>query len=306
MRVAVILTGKAYLPEAWAYQHHLEHAGHKAWLADSVEGAAGADLAICFSLGQQRELHRMGLSAVHEYHSLSAGWLRHGKDLIKRLAAPPAAGRIFSEPHIEQRLRFAPDCPHLLRPMGFDAAIAGCTAAASASHDIVYCGSTSRSGVVDTLEALANAGWKVIVFGKLDDANSRARLHHAGVEIAGAIGRHDVPAALATARFGLNVTPDVAPFNRQASVKTLEYAAAGLGIIANRYAWIEDFAERHGIAVHWLDDVLAQGRTAPDRLEPAPVDLARIAYLEWECLLGRVGFSAFLQRCLAQAGGAGR
>lgn len=302
MRVAILLTGKAYLPEAWAYQRYLQQSGHQAWLAQTVEDAAGADLAICFSLAQQRQLHRLGVPAVHEYHSLSAGRMRWGKDLIKRFAAPPAAGRIFSQPHIERRMGFPQNCPHLLRPMGFDAAISGCAASPGASHDIVFCGSLERTGVVETLERLATTGWKVIAFGMLDNAAHRARLRRAGVEIAGPIARADVPGALASARFGLNVTPDVAPFNRQTSVKTLEYAAAGLGIIANRYAWIAEFAEQHGIAVHWLDEVLMQGREAVDRLTPARADPARIAYLEWDCLLDEAGFIPFLEQALSHSG----
>ena len=40
---------------------------------------------------------------------------------------------------------------------------------------------------------------------------------------------------------GLNFTPDIFPFNVQSSTKTIEYSAAGLGVISNRYIWAETF-----------------------------------------------------------------
>lgn len=73
LNVAIILTGHAYLPEAWAYHRHLAARGWSARVVDDPESARGVDLAIAFSLTQQRALQRLGVPAVHEYHSLSAG-----------------------------------------------------------------------------------------------------------------------------------------------------------------------------------------------------------------------------------------
>ena len=148
LRVAIVLTGQAYLPEAWAYHRHLIAKGCDARVVNGVDEARGADLANSFSLSQHRTLHRMGVPAIHEYHSLSCGRWRLAKDLVKRLAAPPAVGRIFSDEHIAQRMRFGSGRPVLIRPMGFDAAIAGCTAACCPpTHDNVYCGTFDRPGV---------------------------------------------------------------------------------------------------------------------------------------------------------------
>lgn len=238
LNVAIILTGHAYLPEAWAYHRHLAARGWFARVVDDPESAREADLAIAFSLTQQRALQRLGVPAVHEYNSLSAGRWRHVKDAVKRLAAPPAAGRIFSDPHIARRMHFTDGLPVLIRSMGVDAAIFGCLQKAVPTHDIVYCGSFRRAGLADAMIALAQFGWRVIAYGTLEDAHVRQRLESAGVDLPGAITRAQVPAALARARFGLNFTPDVAPLNRQPSVKSLEYAAAGLTIIANRYPWM--------------------------------------------------------------------
>lgn len=294
MQVAIILTGHAYLPEAWAYRDHLGTAGFAARLADAPEDAADADIAIAFSLQHQRSLHRMGIPAIHEYHSLSAGPLRHAKNLAKRFAAPRPRARIFTEAHIRRSLGFGQDVPTLLRPVGIDAGIFGCTATSAPTHDIVYCGSIERNGVVDMMERLASQGWRIIAFGKVPPTVDQARLASIGIDFAGPITRDQIPAALARARFGLNFTPDVPPFNRQTSVKTLEYAAAGLRIIANRYDWMIGFAADHAIAPHWLDDVLAQGRDALVHAPAPAADPQRLAHLEWNRLLETIGFARFV------------
>lgn len=294
LHIAIILTGHAYLPEAWAYRDHLCAAGHAARLVDSPEDAEGADIAIAFSLGHQRRLKQLRIPAIHEYHSLSAGRLRLAKDMAKRFAAPTPRARIFTEEHIRRSLGFAEDVPTLLRPVGVDAAIFGCAAQATPTHDIVFCGSIERRGVVEAMERLARNSWRVIAFGSVPPQIDRPRLSALGIDFAGPIARADVPAALGRARFGLNVTPDVVPFNRQTSVKTLEYAAAGLGIIANRYGWVDQFAADHGVPLLWLDDVLDGGRDAVAQL-PVPVyDPQRLAHLEWNALLELAGFAAFV------------
>ncbi len=294
MHIAIILTGHAYLPEAWAYRDHLCAAGHTARLVDSPEDAAGADVAIAFSLAHQRRLRALGIAAIHEYHSLSAGRMRHAKDLAKRFAAPSPRARIFTEEHIRRSLGFVQDVPTLLRPVGVDAAIFGCTARATPTHDIVFCGSIERQGVIPAMERLAANGWRIIAFGTVPNGVDVARLSAVGIDFAGPIARADVPAALGRARFGLNITPDIVPFNRQTSVKTLEYAAAGLGIIANRYGWVEQFAADHQVPLLWLDDVMRGGRDAVGRLPVPDYDPQRLAHLEWNALLERAGLTGFV------------
>ena len=48
------------------------------------------------------------------------------------------------------------------------------------------------------------------------------------------------------ARYGINYVIDAEPFNQQASVRMLEYAALNLPIVTTRYAWIEQFQQQYG------------------------------------------------------------
>jgi hypothetical protein len=58
----------------------------------------------------------------------------------------------------------------------------------------------------------------------------------------GPVSRDQLPEIYKNARFGLNYTPDIYPYNVQTSTKTLEYLASGLGVISNKYKWSEFFS----------------------------------------------------------------
>ncbi len=296
MHIAILLTGHAYLPEAWAYRDHLLARGHRPLLIDRADDAAGADLAIVFTLSDQWRMHWLGVPAVHEYHSLSAGRGRVIKDIAKRFGAPRPRGRIFTEEPIRRRLGFATRRPTLMRPVGVDAAMIDCARGAQPDHDIVFCGSLQRVGVLPMIEHLARRGWRMLVIGHVPAGIDLAAYATLPISFTGALSRADLPAALARARFGLNVTPDIFPFHRQTSTKCLEYAAAGLGIISNRYRWAEEFAAAFDFPMIWLDDILPLAPDAAHRLSPPPFDTGRIADLRWDRLLDRVGFIDFLAK----------
>ena len=145
-----------------------------------------------------------------------------------------------------------------------------------------------------TIERLARLGRRALVVGSPPPHDDLSRFVGLPVTFAGPLRRADIPAALASARFGLNDTPDVFPYNRQTSIKTLEYAAAGLGIIANRYAWVQDFAVKYEVPILWLDDVIKMGPGAAERLTRTWFDPAQLAQIEWGRLLDSIGFVGFL------------
>ena len=106
-------------------------------LIERVDDAAGCGLAIVFSLRHQWAVRRLGVPAIHEFHSLSAGRARWIKDMVKRHGAPRAVARIFTESHIQDRFDFAETVPTLLRPVGVDAAIFGCATGSEPEYDLI-------------------------------------------------------------------------------------------------------------------------------------------------------------------------
>jgi hypothetical protein len=298
MHVAIVLTGRAYLPEAYAYRRYLTERGHRAECVDRPDAIGDADIAIVFSIRDQWAARRSGAKVVHEYHSLSTGKFKAAKHLVKRMLAPRPAGRIFLNDHVAERYGFQGSTPAIVRPMGIDAEFFDCAVGGSPDKDIVYCGSLGRRGVLSTIAELARRGFTLLVIGDIPDGTDIGAFAGLPVEFTGQLPRDDLPAALARARFGLNVTPDAYPYNIQTSTKTIEYAAAGLGIISNRYRWIDHFARERSAAILWLDRL-----TSPEALAgyvAAPID---VTDLLWSHILDEAGFERFLLSTL-EAGGA--
>lgn len=293
MHVAIVLTGRAYLPEAYAYRRYLIRRGHRAECVAGPDAIGDADIAIVFSIRDQWAAQRSGAKIVHEYHSLSTGRFKAAKHLVKRMLAPRPAGRIFLNDHVAARYGFQGGIPAIVRPMGIDAEFFGCAAGGKPDKDIVYCGSLGRRGVLPTIAGLAGLGFSLLVIGEVPDRTDIGAFTGLPVEFTGQLPREALPAALSRARFGLNVTPDVYPYNVQTSTKTIEYAAAGLGIISNRYRWIEDFAVERGCKPLWLDTL-----DRPDCLSRRPVAPVDVTDLEWSRVLEEAGFEKFLQSML--------
>lgn len=294
MHVAIVLTGRAYLPEAFAYRRYLTERGHRAECVDGPDAIGDADIAIVFSIRDQWAARRSGAKVVHEYHSLSTGRFKAAKHLIKRVLAPRPAGRIFLNDHVAARYGFQGGTPAIVRPMGIDAEFFGCALGSAPDKDIVYCGSLGRSGVLPTIAKLAERGFSLLVIGGVPDGTDLGAFTGLSVEFTGQLPREALPAALARARFGLNVTPDAYPYNVQTSTKTIEYAAAGLGIVSNRYRWIEDFAGERQASILWLDTLETSAQLVT--WVTKPVDASDLL---WSRVLDDAGFEPFLQALLA-------
>jgi hypothetical protein len=290
MHVAIVLTGRAYLPEAYAYSRYLTERGHRAECVDGPDAIGDADIAIVFSIRDQWAARRSGAKIVHEYHSLSTGRFKAAKHLVKRVLAPRPAGRIFLNDHVAARYGFQGNTPAIVRPMGIDAEFFGCATGATPDKDIVYCGSTGRRGVLATIADLAKRGFSLLVVGDVPDSADLGPFIGLPVEFTGQLPRKALPAALARARFGLNVTPDAYPYNIQTSTKTIEYAAAGLNIISNRYRWIEQFADERQANILWLDAL-----SSPDALARFASARVDVTDLLWSRILDDAKFEDFLR-----------
>lgn len=287
MKVAICRSAKAYLPEADAYRRYLTDHGIAARCVDKRSDIEPGELAILFRFEDQfsRDLHAR--RRVHEEHNIPVGLRGAIRSVSLR-----AGGRPDGEIRLEQADDALPDrdCPKLVRPCGVDEAIFAVTPNANPDFDLAYCGSLDRPGVPAEIERLARLGFRIAVYGRIPPGTPQSRMEAAGVQFFGRISRHEVPEALANTRAGLNVTPDRPPWNRQESIKTLEYLAAGLPVVSNRYRWAAQFADARQTAFLWLDDV--EDPASLERHHPARVNLSDRV---WATLLDRVGFIDFLR-----------
>ena len=152
-------------------------------------------------------------------------------------------------------------------------------------YDIVYCGSIAgRNGLIEALRRLAG-NYKVVVVGQVSDLE-RSLLKHENITILGRVERSNLPEIYRNARFGLNYTPNIYPFNIQTSTKTLEYLASGLGVISNRYYWSEEFFRNLKYTPLWIEGDLSLEENHEQKLD--------FSSFSWSSILNDCKFEEFI------------
>lgn len=250
MLIGIPLSKSAYTPEAYAYESYLIKMGHQVQLDYELD--PNNDVNIYFMGTRPFWKKREGRAIeIHEYQSLSTPPYARLKNFAKKIVNKKPSGRIFLNNFVQHDLNFTDDIPYIYRDMGVDEALFQ-SPSENPVYDIVYCGSIAgRNGLIEVLRRLAG-NYKVAVVGQVSDLES-SLLKHENITILGRVERKDLAEIYRNARYGLNFTPNIYPFNIQTSTKTLEYLASGLRVISNRYNWIEVFERSHNLGIIWLD-----------------------------------------------------
>lgn len=286
MKIGIPLSKYAYTPEAYAYEKFLNKHGHSVQLDYELD--PNNDLNIYFMGMRPFWKKKQGTAIeIHEYQSLSTPPYAKSKNLSKKIINRKPAGRIFLNSFVRNDLAFNDNIPFIYRDMGVDEALFQ-SPSKNPLYDIVYCGSISgRSGLIETLLRLAKI-YKVVVVGRITE-QEQALLQVKNITLLGQVSRDQLPEIYRNARFGLNYTPDLYPFNIQTSTKTLEYLASGLGLISNRYTWIENFAKQHALNVKWL------GNFNLDLSSSIKSTTFDIRCYSWDVILNNTAFCEFLE-----------
>ncbi|MEE8097171.1 glycosyl transferase [Acinetobacter baumannii] len=294
MNIGITLKPNAYTPEAFAYQEYLENRGHSIQLDYELD--VNNDINIYF-MGLRPFWSNKKIKAleVHEYQSLSIPPYSKLKDKIKTLVNVKPDGRIFLNKRVNNDLNFNDSIPFIERDMGVDNSLFQIPKA-NAEYDIVYSGSiTGRVGLVDALVKLSIKN-KIIVVGEVEE-NIRLVFKKNNIEMTGRVDRKNLPEIYANARYGLNYTPDIYPFNIQTSTKTLEYLASGLTLITNRYPWVESFCSNLNYQPIWLEDLREN-----DELILKVINTPNMEKYSWNYILKDCNFDDFLKSLLAKKG----
>lgn len=292
MKVFIEKSEYAYVPEAYAYQSFLKNKNFDVSFG-GICSDSNIDIYIKFmgfSPFWSKRYTNKNIMYIHEYHSLSTPPYPKIKDFIKRYFNVQPAARIFLNNTVKESLGFNDDnIPYLFRDMGIDDSLFNINNQ-DAEFDIIYCGSIDgRIGLVDEIIRLANLGFRLLVVGKLSQLNVEKMLHK-NIKLVGAVARQELSFYYAKAKFGLNFTPNIYPYNIQTSTKVLEYCAAGLGVISNRYQWIEQFAKERNANFIYTDQLLSMSD-----VQLFDFNIPDVADLEWHRLLGSIKFDDFLK-----------
>lgn len=294
MNIGITLKPNAYTPEAFAYQDYLKNRGHSIQLDYELD--VNNDINIYF-MGLRPFWSDKKIKAleVHEYQSLSIPPYSIIKDKIKSLVNVKPDGRIFLNERVNIGLNFNDSIPFIERDMGVDDSLFQIPKM-NAEYDIVYSGSiTGRVGLVDVLIRLSKRN-KIIVVGDVEE-NIRLIFKKNNIQMTGRVDRKNLPEIYENAKYGLNYTPDIYPFNIQTSTKTLEYLASGLTLITNRYSWIESFCSDLNYQPIWLEDLSKNDRLILKASSPPNMEK-----YSWNYILKDCNFEKFLKSLLENKG----
>lgn len=232
--IAIEITDQAFLPEAYAYRDYFKQQGLQCDLVYKGDSSALNYDAIMLFHGLHPFWRKYPKYIIGEYHSLSRGSCTRIKDFIKRLINVRADLYSFLNEDVRKKMWFSSETNYITRSMGFSSADFVEFEGQEKLFDIVYCGSY-RSGLAVQLEALANMGLSIALVGPTTP------LKHSNITCFGRKTPKEARKIISQAKYGLNYTPNIFPFNIQDSTKVIEYCAAGLGVITNRYQWINEF-----------------------------------------------------------------
>lgn len=291
MNIGVTLKDNSYTPEAYAYEKFLSKKGWNVQLDLNLD--PNNDINIYF-MGIRPFWRKNNGRAIeiHEYQSLSIPPCAGIKNSLKRLINLKPNGRIFLNETICQNLNFNDNIPLIYRDMGIDEQFFQIPKS-NPDYDIIYSGSVNRLNVPEIILMLAKK-YKVVVVGSIDNL-LKAKLHHPNITLTGRVKRSELPELYANAKFGLNYTPNIYPFNIQTSTKTLEYLASGLHIISNQYQWANSFFQNLMYEPVWIENLLAMGDLNLEEELPLLVD---VKSYEWSQLLEKSKFGQFLAQFL--------
>lgn len=232
--IAIEVTDKAFLPEAYAYRDYFEsHGFFCEFINQGSNEILDYDAVVLFH-GFHPFWRRYPKFIIGEYNSLSTGKYNRIKDLIKRMVNVRSDLYIFLNEEVRQKMWLKSKRKYLIRSMGYNKHDFEEYKFEEKKFDIVYSGSY-RDGLIPYIQKLADLDFKIALVG------FETSFKHKNVSVFKRMSPKQARRIISQACFGLNYTPDIFPLNIQDSTKVIEYCAAGLGVITNKYKWINDF-----------------------------------------------------------------
>lgn len=231
--IAIEKSDKAFLPEAYAYRDYFRKNGYLCEFVDKGSKKALDFDAIILFHGFHPFWKKYPSFIIGDYNSLSTGRLNKFKNILKRIVNVRSDLNVFLNEDVRKNMFFSRKINYVIRGMGYFEKN-NYNISDKKNFDIIYCGSL-RPGVLKEVYRLADLGFLIALVG-IDH-----KYQHLNIKNFGRVNPTEAKNLISQAKYGLNYTPNIFPLNIQDSTKVIEYCAAGLGVITNRYKWINDF-----------------------------------------------------------------
>jgi len=249
-----------YLPEISAYMAYIREQLPSLQAYDSSElkdDFSEADFDIIWKFMGFDRAARPDNFVVHEYGSLSVGNFPRTKNFIKRTINVKPSLRVFLNDTVRQEMGFRDDTEYRLRDMGVNSHFFREAPNPNPEFDFVYSGSLSRGRIIFSMLdhfKTQMKGSKILVVGAVPKDIQEMFGGISNISFTGRLKYEDVPSAITQARYGLNIMPDIYPFNIQTSTKVFEYCAARMPVISTSYGWIKEFEKKSNGKFFYTDN----------------------------------------------------
>ncbi len=294
-KIALIHPGRAYLPELEAYCYYFAQRG---WQIDVLNQITENQL-----LTYDAEWHLLGIDRsskspnrlkIHEYISLSVPPGASLKNWLKRTLNTRPDLRIFHNEAVRQGFKFNDGVPFRFRGAGVGQHFFHTTPTAK-RYDFVYHGAMDPTRQLDRwlplfVERFPN--YSLLLVGEPGYLQQRFSAY-ANIHFAGRVPYAQIPAWLQQAAYGLNFIPETYPYDRQPSLKLLEYCALHLKIITTSYAWVKQFAQWQGGQFFVVDKDWRN--FYPHNITNFEYHTPDVTEYQWDNILDASGIADFLE-----------
>jgi len=294
-KIFLLNSQHAHMPELEAYPVALSPE-HSVQRVDHYDGDYAEGVFWCF-MGLYRHRNNAKL-LIHDYRSLSTGFLAAPKDLIKRFFNPRPDVRLFLNESVEQMMGFNDDVPSFRLDMGIPEALVNYKAKTQDrfTYRFGYVGEISRDRGVDRMLAAylnsRHANERFLLIGRAETDILKRFSHYPQFEFTGKLSQVELFRRMQEVEFAVSVLPNRRPYQFQTATKLLEYAALGKKILANPCDSMLRTAKCYQMNVTWTGDFIFDQIPALDSvLDNQSFDASP---LQWRRLMQTSGLLDFL------------
>lgn len=255
MKIFVELPNHITMPDPLAYKEYFESYGDEVTINSDYDINENFDVIIKFQGYDIKKNNKSFL--IHDYVSSSIGKFQSLKNFFKIIFSVKPNLRLFLNKDVHKSFFNVDDVTFMYRDMGyFDSSIQ--KAHNNKLYDVVYAGSIEgREGLLSCILDLRKNFKKIAVAGKANKKTQDVLISH-NIKYLGILNREEIDTLFNNSKYGLNYVPNTKPFNFQTSTKVIEYLSRDMGVISNRYQWIEKFSLENDLKINFLDEEISE------------------------------------------------
>ena len=272
MKLAFIRNKSAYLPEIDAYKSYIfEHypnieiTEHNRDNVFDLQCNSASDICWRFMGIDTPKFHHLRKKPfiIHDYNSLSTKPFPRFKNKLKKMVNVTPNLRIFLNKEVKDGFGFDDGVPFVLRTMGVSKSFFEKRNSSPKKYDFICIGGFDRGSVVTrfldkfTYGELLKHSVSILLVGDLPEKIFERYSNFGNIIMKKRVSNDQIPTLISQSKFGVNLVPDIYPYNLQPATKILEYSAVGTKIITTDYQWIRIFENKHQGSFFKLDNEMS-------------------------------------------------